>query len=385
MRNPAATFVVAISLLLSAVAQVTAAPVSVHVRVEGTSQTIVDRAVAVAGHDLRASSDTQARHCDGTNNGANATPGATATSATVDALTSIGQTFDGQWYPGFDDYFITRLGSGREDTTKLWWWGILVDGAFTFAGGCQFQVHDGDQVLWVLDAFSGRPFLWLVGPGTAQLGQPVGVTVTSTDGSAPPAPATDPRRAGARVGGVDANGSPDPAGVVDDGVSGVDGTTAVVFHQGGWQRLKARATGSSSSGDEAAIASNAIDVCVEATPGAGCDGPPPIVTPPAGGEDPGAAPNALRLGRPRLALDPHRGRAVVGWRVLDAGPGVRDWSIAAAPAGSRALAADPARRTPAWRCPRASSRAYDCACATPPATRRRSRSATRSSRATIAR
>lgn len=326
MRPLAATVGVALSLLLAAAAA--AAPTDVSVRIEGVGQTIFDGTPTVDGHDVRASSDTQARHCDGTNNGANATPGPTATSATVDALASIGQTFDAQWYPGFDDYFITRLGPESEDNDKSWWWGILVDGVFTPVGGCQFQVHAGDQVLWALDAFSNRPFLWLAGPRTAKLGQPLSVTVTSTDGNAAPNPATDARYAGAQVGPVDATGRPDPAGVADDGVSGADGSATVTFHQAGWQRLKARATGTAPAGDAAAIASNSVDVCVEATPGAGCDTPPPsqqpLVTPPTTG---GGSTRALKLGRPQLALDAVRGRVTAAWKVLDAGPGVRDWSI----------------------------------------------------------
>ena len=334
MRSIAATLGVALSLLLPAAAA--AAPTDVGVRIEGAGQTIFDRTIAVDGHDVRASSDTQARHCDGTNAGASATPGPTATSAAVDALSSIGQTFDGQWYPGFDDYFVTRLGSGSEDDDKGWWWGILVNGAFTPVGGCQLQVHADDQVLWVLDAFGSRRFLWLAGPRTAELGQPLNVTVTSTDGNATPNAATDARYAGAQVGPVDANGLPAAAGIADDGVSGADGSATVVFHQAGWQRLKARATGTAASGDEAAVASNSVDVCVEATPGAGCDTPPPSrQAPPTGSAGTSATSQAPRLGRPQLVLDAARGRVTAAWTVLDAGPGVRDWSILTQQAGLR--------------------------------------------------
>src|SRR5690349_10945366 len=86
----------------AAVPVASAAPADVSVRVEGVRATVFDRVVRTAGHDVKAASDTETRTCDGTNLGANPTPGPTATGATVDAMTSIGQSFDGNWYPGFD-------------------------------------------------------------------------------------------------------------------------------------------------------------------------------------------------------------------------------------------------------------------------------------------
>ena len=82
-------------------------------------------------------------------------------------------------------------------------------------------------------------------------------------------------------------------------------------------------------------------MCVEAAAGAGCDGAPPSarpLTPPAAGGGGGGTKPAgarVRLARPRLALDRAHGRATAGWRVLDAGPGIRDWSIASKPLGRR--------------------------------------------------
>jgi len=138
-----------------------AAPATVDLRVEGVTQTLFEGPVRADGHDVRASSDKQVRHCDGTNNRQHPTPGPTATSVSVDAMGSIGQTFDGKWYPGFDDYFITRFGPDGQADSSYAYWGILVDGVFTSVGGCQFQVADGQHVLWTYDAFNNRPFLQL--------------------------------------------------------------------------------------------------------------------------------------------------------------------------------------------------------------------------------
>ena len=341
MRAHAATFAVAIMSVLLGTASAHGAPADVRIRIEGASSTIVDRLVRVDGHDVRARSDVQARRCDGTNANRSPTPGPTATGATVDALASIGQDFDGDWYAGFDDYFVTRLGPEAEDNGRLWWWGILVNRAFSPVGGCQVQVHDGDEVLWVLDAFSNRPFLWLAGPGSAPtvgVGQPLSVTVTSTTASTSQDQASGSPYAGARVEAVDENGQPAAAGIVDGGVSGADGSANVVFHRAGWQRLKARNPG---SGDHPlAIASNSIDVCVEAAPDVGCDGTPPSRRPvdvprPGGRASVPPSSGHVRLAAPRLALDPGRGRVTARWSVRDAGLGIRDWRIASQTLGHR--------------------------------------------------
>ncbi|HEX7289927.1 MAG TPA: prenyltransferase/squalene oxidase repeat-containing protein, partial [Conexibacter sp.] len=276
-----------------------AAPAAVRVRVEGLRETLFDRVVLSDGHDVRAASDLAPRRCDGTNGGAHARPGPTATAATADALATRGETFDGTWNAGYEDYFVRRLGSEAEDDAQLRWWGLLVNGASAGAGGCQTRVGDGDELLWANDAFSGRPFLRLAAAGaqpTVPLGAPLAVAVTAGDGSG----GAGGPYAGARVEAVDVDGAPAAAGVADAAVSAADGSAQVVFHAAGWQRVKARGplTGGDPAALPAAIASNSVDVCVEPAPGAGCAGAPPSqvpLEPPAPAPpatDPSAAPPA---------------------------------------------------------------------------------------------
>ncbi|MBB4663440.1 hypothetical protein [Conexibacter arvalis] len=353
-----ARVVAPIILLLLAAAR--PAPADVHVRVEGVQRTLFDRVIRTDGRSLKASSDTVARRCDGTNLGANPAPGPTATAATVDAMETLRSDFDGNWTPGFDDYFITRFGAESDGATH--WWGILVNRVFTPVGGCQFQVRAGDEVLWVNDAFSSRPFLWLDGPNgadgiaTAIVGQPLTVTVTSTDSSTEVNQTTGPPYAGAVVAAVDADGQTAPADVAVPATSGADGRAAVTFAVPGWQRLKARAGGVvPESGHPAAIASNSVDVCVEAAPGAGCEGVPPSRQPviPArfvdggggSGGDGGAGGNGaggggtsdrprVELSRPRVVAGGTRDGSVrVRWTVRRAGVGVASWRIDAKPLG----------------------------------------------------
>ena len=58
--------------------------------------------------------------------------------------------------PRFDDYFITRFGPDAQER-RASPGGVLVNNTFTNVGGCQYQLDEGDEVLWVYDAFSGRP------------------------------------------------------------------------------------------------------------------------------------------------------------------------------------------------------------------------------------
>ena len=134
-------------------------------RIEGQSETLFEGPILTEGHDVKASSDTKERPCDGINSldPQNKTPGPTPTSASVDAMSLIGETFDGQWYPGYGDYFITRWGPEKEEEGMSW--GVLVNNVFTDVGGCQYQLSTGDEVLWAYNAFDHKPFLALFPAG----------------------------------------------------------------------------------------------------------------------------------------------------------------------------------------------------------------------------
>lgn len=252
-----------------------AEPVDVSVRIEGVNQTVFDRVVHTDGREIQSASDDTPRPCDGTNLGANPEPGPTPTAASVDAMEIIGETFDGNWYDGYEDYFLTRWGGEAEDNANGWWWGILVNEDFTPVGGCQARIQGGDRVLWINDAFSGRPMLKLEGPATVTVGEPVEVEVSSDQAD---------RFEGAIVGGINAASQEYPADVVVPGESDADGVATVQFNQPGWKRLKARAPGT--GGVDAAVASNSIDVCVERNPGTGCTGQPPSQIPAVVGHEP---------------------------------------------------------------------------------------------------
>jgi len=196
----------------------------VNLRIEGSTTTIFEGQVHTNGHNVTTVSGGN-HHCDGTNGGANFFPGPTCISALDNAsiiydcffdatfdvqfkfddsfISSIGGenqtstqfsgppctsalnkasvirdfTFDGTYDVQLDDFFITSIGEDTETATQSW--GILVNFQFIAVGGCQQEVkHMNDSILFAFDAFNAEHILKLTGPGIAQVGTPVVLTVT---------------------------------------------------------------------------------------------------------------------------------------------------------------------------------------------------------------
>ncbi|HEX3174747.1 MAG TPA: DUF4430 domain-containing protein [Solirubrobacterales bacterium] len=390
MRKIVATLTVAFSIVTLAAPVAQAAPAEVNVRIEGREETLFEGPILTAGHAVEASSDSAPHGCDGLNNGANPLPGPTPTAASVDAMSILGEDFDGQWYPGFDDYFIERWGPDGQDEAKGEYWGLLVNNVFTDVGGCQYELDGGDEILWVYDAFKTRPLLALFPASysagarpltaVAELGQPFEVEVDAYEDAAENDPPAAPQRTGASPfeGAEVAPVATDESGFqrveaesAATVVTGADGTAEIVFAEPGWHRIKATVTGS--GGGESAVRSNRLDVCVPAPPATDCGALPAedqVRTPPpsGGGEEepepetggeapqpegpgpggggmsaatpfmPSLAPGGgqVRLEAPRL--DRRRlGRGLLGvsWRVLDPGVGIGGWTISSRTLGRK--------------------------------------------------
>lgn len=269
----AALSVFGVALICSTGAE--AALTELTVRIEGAERTLFEGPIATAGHDVQATSDAEPRRCDATNNGAHPDPGPTPTAASVDAMELIGESFNGEWYPGFDDYFIQRWGPDAEDEEAFEYWGILVNGAFTSVGGCQYLAEQGDEVFWVYDAFSGRQLLWLAAAGdlgfpaaptaSVEVGEPLDLVVRAGEGPTATAAAgiTVAPVATAAGSGYQTVDTGSAAAVLTD----AEGEASVTFTAPGWHRIKAQ--------EEAGfLRSNRLDVCVEPAGGGGC-GPIP--------------------------------------------------------------------------------------------------------------
>jgi hypothetical protein len=386
MHKPIAALIAVFIVFLAAPAA-EAAPAEVNVRIEGETETLFEGPILTDGHNVRGIADTKApawgRRCNGLNNGAHPTPGPTPTAASVDAMAILGEGFDGDWYGAgsFDDYFITQWGPEREDVGEGDYWGVAVNNVFTSVGGCQYQVDGGDEVMWVYDAFGGRPQLVLY-PGDysggsvkltakATLNVPFEVTVVKWGheccNSAPPPSPTRSTAAfeGAEVGPVvpTVRGFERIDAASDETVqTGPDGTATITFETPGWHRIKATAL---AAGVETAIRSNRLDVCVPAPPATECvpqrpdddqvrtpppsdleeepDPQEPVEEPktPDGGEGQSGSPSTSPLAGPAVAdqvkvalrgLDKSQiaaGIVGVSWRVQDAGAGISRWLVSA--------------------------------------------------------
>jgi hypothetical protein len=371
-----------------------AAPVqaltTINVRIEGKEETLFEGRVATEPHGVRASSDEIAadklRKCNGinANDPWNTMPGVTPTAVSADAMSLIGETFDGQWYKQYEDYFVTRWGPDAQDVGSNAYWGILVNNVFTNVGGCQYQLGDGNEVLWVQDAFKNRPTLALFPETpryesgerprtiTAAAGEQVPVEVVSYADDQEDVPPEAPNRTGASL-------YPNPAAIalvgtnakgferVETGspetVTTVGGKASVTFTEPGWHRIKATV---GAPGLESVIRSNRLDVCV--TGGAGgprevegvssCSQLPPAdqvrvasqtvgeveeeheeaatPTKPAGGGTQNPATGSLRVSLPKLnRAQIAAGIVVVSWQVVNAGPGVRKWTISSLTVGQK--------------------------------------------------
>src|ERR1700704_5919967 len=280
MRNLLAALFVASLLIVVAAAAAQAAPTNVNVRIEGAEETLFERTIPVDIHKIKASSDTVERDCDGINelDPENVVPRVTPTLASVDAMSSIGETFDGQWYEGFGDYFITRWGPDQQNTVTGAYWGILVNEVYANVGGCQQQLNENDEVLWVWDAFKDRPTLALypeeahytAGPRPVNpiphLGQPFGIEVGSFPDGGEGIPGDTP----SRTGSIPYEGAEvAPVTTGPKGFQRIDTTSAetvttnsqgkatIVFNTPGIHRIKA--TVGAPGEEETVVRSNRLD------------------------------------------------------------------------------------------------------------------------------
>jgi hypothetical protein len=229
----------AASATLCVAAPAVAAPVTVNLRVEGSTQTLFEGPITTDAKTLN--KDASGSHpCDGTNGGAHPQPGATMTGAMDDGITRAGLTWDGSWNSGFSDFSIDRIGPDAVPSSFDPYWGYFLNNVASQVGGCQAQVSQGDNVLFAFASF-GSKLLLLSGPSRAATGEPFQVTVQENDGNGgASAPA-----GGAQVGSATTDGS---------------GHAMLSFADPGNHTLKASRSGS--------IRSNAATVCVY-VPGSG--------------------------------------------------------------------------------------------------------------------
>ncbi len=282
----------ALALALFLPAAASAAPTAVHVRIEGISSSIFDGPVTTDGKSI--TTPTGGTHtCDGTNGGANPSPGPTPTTALDDANAKGGFGWDGAWFGGFSDFSIDRIGPDSANNTTFQYWGLFINEEYAEVGGCQFRINAGDEVLWAYDAFSRQQgVLFLTGDGATQPGVPANVRVTKARTATPVVGAT-----------------------IGSQTTAADGTAQLTFAEPGIYRLKAE--------HPQYVRSRALTICVD----------PPGAEECTFGDR--TAP-AIRLDAPKLASDLARfgNRIPLSWQGDDTGgSGIKRYRIEVRRAG----------------------------------------------------
>ncbi len=143
-----------------------AAPVSVSVRIEGSSATLLaTRAVtAPAGSITKGGAP------------AGACPGDSAAGA-LEAATH--GDWGGSWYSSFHDYLINSV-LGDAPNAKTGYWGIWVDDAFATKGACDIALKPGEQLLFAVDSLKHHEHpLGISGPADATAGRPFTVSIVA--------------------------------------------------------------------------------------------------------------------------------------------------------------------------------------------------------------
>jgi hypothetical protein len=177
-----------LSLVLAA--STAAAPVTVNLRVEGSTTTLFEGPIATAGETIETASSKGGHPCDYTQNGSSegfengGAPAGTPTTALHDAAGAAGLAFDAEWFgsksesgnPG--DFFVTRVGADANETSGSFAsWGYAVNYLTAPVGGCQIALAPGSEVLWAYNYFNLAHRLRLTGPASANLGSPTTVKV----------------------------------------------------------------------------------------------------------------------------------------------------------------------------------------------------------------
>jgi hypothetical protein len=253
-------------LLACNAASAAASPVTVNLRIEGSSSTLYEGPITtdartITGPDTSSPPVTGPHPCDFKDNGGNGGFGpslGTPTTAVFDAAATLGIPFAAEWFGSStnNDFFVTQIGSDVNQTSGSFAsWGFALNFTTSSVGGCQTGLSAGSDVLWAYDFFNKSHLLKLTGPASADVGQPV--TVNVVDGQ---------------------SGQPLSAASVGASTTDSSGNARVTFSQLGTQSLKATRSDS--------VRSNRLDVCVhngnDGTCGTTAPGapPPPASTPP---------------------------------------------------------------------------------------------------------
>ncbi len=234
-----------------------AAPITVELRVEGSTSTLYEGPVTTEGTNFETRSSPAPHPCDYAENGsyesefANGGPvSGTPTTALRTAALASGLAFDAEWFgnekdggtPG--DFLVTQVGPDANlSVAPFDAWGFAVNYTTAPVGGCQIALVPGSEVLWAYNYFNLSHLLLLSGPGAASAGTPFTVHVADAQSGSPLAEATI---------GEDVGGATTP---IAGAVTNAAGNATVTLVHAGAVVLKAERARDS-------VRSNGVAVCV---------------------------------------------------------------------------------------------------------------------------
>jgi hypothetical protein len=266
-----------VSLVLALSASALAAPVTVKLRVEGSTKTLFEGEVTTQAETFETTSSNGPHPCNYAENGRSETEledenggnmSGTPTTALRDAALANGLAFNAEWYgsgaennenPG--DFFVTQVGSDVNETSSPYdSWGYAVDDTTAPVGGCQIALSPGSEVLWAYNYFNLKHLLSLSGPSSVTVGAPFTVHVTDGQTGEPISGAA----IGQLVSGVTNTSSSSPT-------TNASGNATVTLSQTGSVTLKATQAES--------VRSNGLAVNVVPASACACGGPAPVAPP----------------------------------------------------------------------------------------------------------
>jgi hypothetical protein len=262
-----------------------AAPITVNLRVEGSTETLYEGPIATEPETIETLSSNGPHPCNYTENGSSGAKegdggnaSATATTALHDAAVAAGLAFDAEWFgsgtndnenPG--DFFVSQVGTDINQTSSPYdSWGFAVNDTTSPVGGCQVALAPGNEVLWAYNYFNLAHLLSLSGPNAASTGTPITVHVTDAQ--------TGAALSGAAIGKVSGGITTTLAG---SPTTDSNGNATITLSQTGTVKLKATQSDS--------VRSNGLTICVHNGNDGTCGTSIPGVTGPGTGPSGGSA------------------------------------------------------------------------------------------------
>jgi hypothetical protein len=161
-----------------------AAPVTVKLRVEGSTKTLFEGEVTTQGETFETASSKSPHPCNYAENGNTkgspngGTPSGTPTTALRDAAMADGLAFNAEWSTEFGDFLVTQVGSDVDEEKEPYdSWGYAVNDTTAPVGGCQIALAPGNEVLWAYNYFNLHHLLSITGPASVDAGKSFSVHV----------------------------------------------------------------------------------------------------------------------------------------------------------------------------------------------------------------